>query len=82
MEKAKTELSGYQLSSSLTPIPVHVTNIRKTRPSPGILAQHLAAIKIAGEFTDAKIKGNTIGSKDLELVPRVVADLAVRSLLL
>jgi RNA 3'-terminal phosphate cyclase (ATP) len=57
--------------SALTLIPVHVTNIRKTRPRPGILAQHLAAIKIAGEFTDAKIKGNTIGSTDLEFMPRV-----------
>ncbi|MGG6459999.1 MAG: RNA 3'-terminal phosphate cyclase [Candidatus Eiseniibacteriota bacterium] len=34
--------------SALTLIPVHVTNIRRTRPHPGILAQHLAAIKIAG----------------------------------
>ena len=57
--------------SALTLIPVHVTNIRKTRPRPGILAQHLAAIKIAGEFTDYKIKGNTIGSTDLEFMPRV-----------
>ena len=57
--------------SALTLIPVHVTNIRKTRPRPGILAQHLAAIKIAGEFTNAKIKGNTIGSTDLEFMPRI-----------
>jgi RNA 3'-terminal phosphate cyclase (ATP) len=57
--------------SALTLIPVHVANIRKTRRRPGILAQHLAAIKIAGEFTDAKIKGNTIGSMDLEFTPRV-----------
>ncbi len=56
--------------SSLLLKPIRIYNIRKGRPKPGLMAQHLAGVKIAGEFCNAEIKGLKIGSTEVEFVPK------------
>lgn len=56
--------------SSILLKPIRVSNIRKNRPKPGLMAQHLAGVKFAGEFCNAEIKGLKIGSNELEFIPK------------
>ncbi|MEM7825736.1 MAG: RNA 3'-terminal phosphate cyclase [Candidatus Aenigmatarchaeota archaeon] len=56
--------------SSLLLKPIKVLNIRKRRKNPGLMPQHLAGVKFAGEFCNAEIKGLKIGSTELEFVPK------------
>jgi len=52
--------------------PFRIYNIRKNRPQPGLKAQHLAGIKVAAEFVNAKTKGLEIGSTEVEFIPQEV----------
>lgn len=56
--------------SALTLKPIKVTNIRKQRTKPGLMAQHLAGVKTIGEFCNAEIKGAKIGSTEIEFAPK------------
>jgi len=56
--------------SALTLKPVKIFNIRKRRPKPGLMAQHLTGVKIAGEFCNAEIKGLKLYSTELEFIPK------------
>jgi len=56
--------------SALTLKPVKIINIRKNRPKPGLQMQHLTGVKIAGEFTNAEIKGLELHSTEIEFVPK------------
>jgi len=56
--------------STLTLKPVKVTNIRASRPRPGLMPQHLIGIKIAAEFCDAEVSGLEFGSLEVEFSPR------------
>ena len=56
--------------SSLTLKPVKITNIRASRPKPGLMMQHLVGIKIAAEFCDAQVLGLQFGSMEVEFSPR------------
>lgn len=56
--------------STLTLKQIKVTNIRKGRAKPGLMPQHLAGVKAAGEFCNAEIKGLKIGSTEIEFVPK------------
>lgn len=56
--------------SALLLRPIRIFNIRKGRPKPGLAAQHLTGVKIAGEFCNAEIKGLKIGSTEIEFIPR------------
>lgn len=56
--------------SSLLLKPVKITNIRKNRPNPGLKAQHLTGVKIAGEFANAEIKGLELHSTEIEFTPK------------
>lgn len=56
--------------SALTLKPVKITNIRKNRPNPGLRMQHLTGVKIAGEFTNAEIKGLRLHSTEIEFIPK------------
>jgi RNA 3'-phosphate cyclase len=49
--------------------PMKVINIRKGRCNPGLRAQHLVGVKVAGEFCNADVKGLEIGSLEVEFVP-------------
>jgi RNA 3'-terminal phosphate cyclase (ATP) len=56
--------------SALTLKPIRIFNIRKNRPKPGLAAQHLTGVKVAGEFCNAKVKGLAIGSTEVEFIPQ------------
>ncbi len=56
--------------SSLLLKPVRIINIRKNRSNPGLRAQHLTGVKVAGEFTNAEIKGLELNSTEIEFVPK------------
>jgi len=49
---------------------VSVSNIRKGRKKPGLMAQHLTGIKLAAEMCDAEVSGLEIGSTEIEFSPR------------
>jgi RNA 3'-phosphate cyclase len=55
--------------SALTQEPVRIFNIRAKRENPGLRAQHLTGIKAAGKICDAKIKGDELGSREIEFFP-------------
>lgn len=56
--------------STLTGKPFKITNIRSSRPKPGLKTQHLEAIRSIGILCDAEIKGLELGSKELEYYPK------------
>jgi len=56
--------------SCLTLKPIRIFNIRKGRPKPGLMAQHLMGVKIAGEFCNAEIKGLKLYSTEIEFSPK------------
>lgn len=56
--------------SALTLKPIRIFNIRKNRSKPGLAAQHLTGVKIAAEFCDADVKGLSIGSTEIEFIPK------------
>ncbi len=55
--------------SAVTGKEVRVHDIRANRPHPGLSAQHVAAIEGVRELSDAKVRGNRLGSIELSFVP-------------
>ena len=49
--------------------PVRVTDIRATRPKPGLRPQHLAGVLAAAEMCGADVTGAEIGSQEIEFHP-------------
>ncbi|MCP4699768.1 MAG: RNA 3'-terminal phosphate cyclase [Gammaproteobacteria bacterium] len=49
--------------------PVHIHNIRAHRKKPGLMRQHLTAVRAAGEISRAQINGDEMGSCELRFVP-------------
>lgn len=49
--------------------PVRITNIRASRAKPGLMRQHLAAVKAAAEISTARVEGAEIGSRELVFAP-------------
>ena len=58
--------------SSLTKIPVKITNIRYNRPNPGLRPQHVTAIEALAQICTAKTKGVTTGSPSIEFFPEAI----------
>ncbi len=50
-------------------VEMRVSNIRIRRPSPGLKAQHIAAVRALVEITGGSADGLRIGSKDVEFRP-------------
>lgn len=46
-----------------------IKNIRAKRPKPGLLRQHLTAVSAAKQIGHAKVRGEELGSTELELIP-------------
>ena len=57
------------LSSST---PFRITNIRRGRQKPGLMRQHLTAVRAAAEISGAEISGDAIGSTELVFRPGTV----------
>ncbi|HZF48168.1 MAG TPA: RNA 3'-terminal phosphate cyclase [Polyangiaceae bacterium] len=51
---------------------LRITNIRARRQKPGLMRQHLAAVRAAAAVGRAEIKGAEIGSKELHFKPTTV----------
>jgi RNA 3'-terminal phosphate cyclase (ATP) len=49
--------------------PVTLTNIRAGRRRPGLMRQHLTAVRAAAEISHAEVRGATIGSSQLTFQP-------------
>ncbi len=54
-------------------IPVHIRNIRRSRPRPGLQPQHLAAVRAAAAVGHARVDGASRGSQELQFAPATVA---------
>ena len=71
------EGGGQVLRSSLTLALVtgrslNVENIRAGRKKPGLLRQHLSAVRAAAEVGQAEVRGGELGSQKIEFVPGAV----------
>jgi RNA 3'-terminal phosphate cyclase (ATP) len=53
--------------------PFRLTNIRARRPNPGLLPQHLSAVRAAAELTNATVSGDQLSSTELNFAPRHTA---------
>jgi RNA 3'-terminal phosphate cyclase (ATP) len=58
--------------SLVTGQPMQITNIRAGRKTPGLLRQHLTAVRAAAEVSGATVSGDEIGSRDLVFEPGAV----------
>src|SRR5687767_9931206 len=54
----------------VTKTPFRIERIRAGRRKPGLLAQHLAAVRAATAIGDAEVAGATLGSGALTFTPR------------
>lgn len=59
--------------SMITGVPLLITNIRAKRRKPGLMRQHLTAVKAAAEIARARVDGDYAGSTELEFKPGRVA---------
>ena len=53
-------------------IPFRIENIRARRKKPGLLRQHLTAVKAAARICNADVEGDYLGSKVLQFEPNAV----------
>ena len=56
--------------SIVTGEPVRITKIRAKRDKPGLLRQHLTAVKAAAAICDAELEGADLRSKEIAFSPR------------
>jgi RNA 3'-terminal phosphate cyclase (ATP) len=64
-----------RLSIALSAIkqqPLHITNIRQSRPQPGLKRQHLEAVLTAAKLCNAKVEGAKLASKELWFTPNPI----------
>jgi len=77
IDGSQGEGGGQILRSSLTLAavtgqPVRIQRIRAGRAKPGLLAQHLAAVRAARDVAGAHVRGDEQGSQSLEFVPSTI----------
>jgi RNA 3'-terminal phosphate cyclase (ATP) len=58
--------------SLCTEQPFRISNIRAGRQKPGLLRQHLTAVKAAEQISNATVLGAELGSRELTFKPQVV----------
>ena len=58
--------------SLVTGKPFHIQRIRAGRAKPGLMRQHLTAVRAAAEVGDARVEGASLGSVELTFVPAKV----------
>jgi RNA 3'-terminal phosphate cyclase (ATP) len=52
--------------------PLHICNIRQSRPQPGLKRQHLEAVLTAAKLCNAKLEGAKLASKELCFTPNPI----------
>lgn len=55
--------------SALLKKPIHLFDIRKKRPTPGLKAQHLAGLDAVRELCEGRLDGAKIGSQEIRFYP-------------
>ena len=75
IDGSRGEGGGQVLRTSLalslvTRTPFRMENVRARRSRPGLMRQHLTAVKAAAEIGRAHVSGDEVGSKMLEFRPR------------
>ncbi len=78
IDGSKGEGGGQVLRTSLalslvTGTPFQMVNIRAGRQKPGLLRQHLTAVKAAAEVGAAEVVGAELGSRELTFKPRALS---------
>ncbi|MBN1203799.1 MAG: RNA 3'-terminal phosphate cyclase [Myxococcaceae bacterium] len=78
IDGSKGEGGGQVLRTSLalslvTGTPFQMVNIRAGRQKPGLLRQHLTAVKAAAEVGAAEVTGAELGSRELTFKPRALS---------
>ncbi len=58
--------------SAVTGKPCRISSIRAKRRNPGLQAQHSTAVSAVAKLCDAEVKGNEIGSTELEFIPHEI----------
>ncbi|XHH07732.1 MAG: RNA 3'-terminal phosphate cyclase [Candidatus Bathyarchaeia archaeon] len=58
--------------SAITQQPMHICNIRQSRPQPGLKRQHLEAVLTAAKLCNAKVEGAKLASKELWFTPNTI----------
>lgn len=58
--------------SAVTSKPCKIINIRANRRNPGLQAQHLTALNAVGKLCNAEIRGNELGSTEVEFIPKEI----------
>ncbi|TWT36998.1 RNA 3'-terminal phosphate cyclase [Posidoniimonas corsicana] len=56
----------------MTGKPVRIENIRAGRDKPGLMRQHLTAVRAAAEVGDARVEGDAVGSTEITFTPNGV----------
>lgn len=59
--------------SAVTGAPVRIVNIRSRRRQPGLMRQHLTAVRAVAEVSAATLRGDELGSQELEFTPGPVS---------
>ncbi|MCD6177690.1 RNA 3'-terminal phosphate cyclase [bacterium] len=55
--------------SVITNKPLHVFNIRKGREEPGLKTQHLLGLRALAQFSQGRLEGDFLGSKEIKFWP-------------
>jgi RNA 3'-terminal phosphate cyclase (ATP) len=55
--------------SLATHTPVRITGIRKGRQRPGLMRQHLTAVRAAAKIGNAEVSGDEVGSREIVFTP-------------
>ncbi len=77
IDGAKGEGGGQVLRSSLalsiiSRTPVHVRRVRAGRRRPGLMRQHLTALRAAAAVSAAHVEGDELGSTDVRFEPQTI----------
>ena len=58
--------------AAITKQPLHIINIRQSRPQPGLKHQHLESVLTAAKLCNAKVQGASLGSRELWFTPQEI----------
>lgn len=58
--------------AAITKQPLHITNIRQSRPQPGLKHQHLEAVLTAAKLCNAEVEGAKLGARELWFTPQEI----------
>jgi len=65
--------------ASIVNQPLHIFNIRKKRPQPGLRPQHLEAVLTAAKLCSAEVRGASLGSRELWFTPKAIKGGEIRA---